>query len=50
LLKYHINGVPMRKVVKRLKSMYDKGVILPNGRVKPILLNDDNGDDEGYKC
>jgi len=38
LLKYHINGVPMRKVVKHLKNMYDKGIILPNGKVKPHEL------------
>ena len=41
MLKYHLDGAGMRKVTKQLKGVYDKGVILPNGRVKPIYLSED---------
>lgn len=40
LLKYHLDGAGMMIVRKTLRSEYDKGVILPNGRVKPLYLNE----------
>jgi len=41
LLKYHLDGAGMQIVTKQLKATYDKGVILPNGKVRPLYLNED---------
>lgn len=41
LKDYKVNGVIMKYVTKSIKSTYDKGIVMPNGRVKPLVLYED---------
>jgi DNA polymerase elongation subunit (family B) len=37
----NVEGVPIRKVIKRLRLEYEKGIVDENGHIHPIRLNED---------